>query len=129
MADNQNQNFVKTIQLTGPQKAAILLGELDSSFLEYLKNFLTKKEYKKLAEEFAKLGANYNPENSFEVKRELAVLYELEDFGKKRGIYREVPHFEKTTQNPQNNEKNFSDIIKNDPNSLANVLSKWLKED
>lgn len=129
MADNQNQNFVKTIQLTGPQKAAILLGELDSSFLEYLKNFLTKKEYKKLAEEFAKLGTNYNPENSFEVKRELAVLYELEDFGKKRGIYKEVSHFEKTTQNPQNNEKKFSDIIKNDPNSLANVLSKWLKED
>ncbi len=126
MSENQNQNFVKTVQLSGPQKAAILLGELDSSFLEYLKTFLTKKEFKKLTKEFFKLGVNYNPKDSFEVNRELSVLYELEDYGKKRGIYKEVPHFVKTTQN---NESDFSDIIKNDPNSLAKVLSKWLKED
>lgn len=126
MSDNQNQNFIKTVQLSGPQKAAILIGELDSSFLEYLKTFLTKKEFQKLTKEFLKLGTKYNPQDSFDVKRELSVLYELEDYGKKRGIYKEVQHFAKTTQN---NENNFSDIIKNDPNSLAKVLSKWLKED
>lgn len=126
MSDNQNQNFIKTVQLSGPQKAAILLGELDSSFLEYLKTFLTKKEFQKLTKEFFKLGTNYNSQNSFEVNRELSVLYELEDYAKKRGIYKEVQHFVKTTQN---NESDFSDIIKNDPNSLAKVLSKWLKED
>ncbi len=122
---SQNYNM-QSLSFTGPQKAAVLLGEMDSSFCEYLKEKLSKKEFSKLAREFRKLGSKYNPANLFEVNRELFVLEEAKKFGLKRGIYKEVPHYVKTTQDDNNG---FADIVKNNPNAIAGILSKWMRED
>ena len=123
----KESNFnMQTFSLTGPQKAALLLGEMDSSFCEYLKKKLSKKEYSKLAKEFFKLGSEYNPENLFEVNREIFVLEEVKKYGLKHGIYKEVSHFEKTVQK---NNNNFADIVKDNTDAIASILSKWMRED
>ena len=120
--------------MNGYEKTAVLFGELGAGACEEVlgKLNLSTAQIKKIQKAMRKIRnygeKAYNPNDSFQIKRELEVLEELKEFGEFRKIYKEVPHdgLIKTTESAQERIKNaFSE----NPESIARALSKWLSEE
>ncbi len=120
--------FIKTTP-SGYQKAAILLGELGTSAtLEIIDSLhLTTKELHKLRLELQKLG-KYNPNDYEQTKRETYVLEELKRYGQMKGIYREVPHIKRESEQSQKSQKAKNAISNINAQDIANVLKTWLND-
>ncbi len=121
--------------MTGYEKIAILLGELGNGASDAVldKLNLSSEQITKIRKAMKAVrgyGSKvYDPEDSSQVNRELAVLEEFKSYGELRGIYREVPHtgFIKTEGgSAQQNLRNAAAV---NPEAIAKALSQWLKED
>lgn len=126
--------FIKTSlpQLSGVEKAAILLAEIGPAFnnnYAALENELqlSDDEKIKLAQAMKNLGT-YNParHGMGEILREESVLNEFIEFGKKRGIFHPVenPSFGRNSRTDASN--GVSQMAKQDPEAVAKILSSWL---
>lgn len=124
--------FIKEteIHLTGVQKAAVLLGELYGASAQ-VKSLLglTDEETAKLNKAFRDLG-HYNPDSSYQIKRETVVLEELMDYAAKNGIKIE------TAPKPARFRTGFIDketeevasMVQSNPDAVAKLLRDWLKD-
>ncbi|WP_147613310.1 hypothetical protein [Treponema pectinovorum] len=120
--------------MTGYEKIAILLGELGNgaseAVLDRLK--LSSEQMNKIKKAMKSVRGYgdkvYDPNDSTQVNRELAVLEEFKRYGELRGIYREVPHtgLLKTSEGTAQNVRN---IASTDPEAMAKVLALWLGSD
>lgn len=127
MRDTVSSSSYGEIPLSGKQKAAILIGELGLYTSDIVKQYLTDAEWSIIKKELKNMGTKYNPYNPVEVQRELQTLQEVEKFGKNLGIYKEVPHyFQKTTKDSSDK---FANLVKENPNAIANVISSILREE
>jgi len=70
----------------------------------------------------------YDPNDSTQVNRELAVLEELKTYGELRGVYRDVPHtgLIKTSDGTR---QSVRDVAAANPEAMAKVLAMWLGND
>lgn len=117
------------IQLTGPQKAAILLCELMGTKTgeNYLANIdLPDDQVRKLRMEIQKLG-KFNPDNDFMVRRENLVLEEALKIGQIKGIY--TPPKKETKTEKFLKKSGIQDLATNNPDSIAKILSTWINGD
>ena len=122
--------FIKTAEklksetrvLTGAEKAAVLLGELGVNVsYPILKSLnLSEAQLRKINNAFS-LMPSYNAENPVLVKRELSVLNELYNYGRMKGLCKEIER-KKPTKNSVLPESA-------DPDKLAKIISGWLKQD
>lgn len=122
--------FIKTSEklksetrvLTGAEKAAVLLGELGVSVsYPILKSLnLTETQLRKLNNAFS-LMPPYNAENPVLVKRELSVLNELYNYGRMKGLCKEIER----KKPPKNS------VLPEaaDPDKVARIISGWIKDD
>lgn len=126
-------------ELSGVEKAAILLAEIgplyNNNYVELEKALnLTPTEMRKIRKTMEKLG-QYHPARHgmkvgmAEIKKEEAVLEEVIDFGKRRGIFHPVE--KKNVPNQYINKDltyGLADIAKNDPEVVAKILASWIGE-
>lgn len=126
-------------ELSGVEKAAILLAEIgplyNDNYAELEKALnLSPAEMKKIRKAMEGLGQYHPARHGMEVgmaeiKREEAVLEEVIEFGKRRGIFNPV---EKSTIPNQYIRKDLTnglaDIAKNDPEGVAKILASWIGE-
>ena len=122
--------FIKTAEklksetrvLTGAEKVAVLLGELGVSVsYPILKSLnLTETQLRKLNNAFS-LMPPYNAENPVLVKRELSVLNELYNYGRMKGLCKEIER----KKPPKNS------VLPEaaDPDKVARIISGWIKDD
>lgn len=131
--------FLKTSlpELTGTEKAAILLAELGPGYnnnydalMEALN--LSTDEKEKIRRAMERLGA-YAPAQHglqrglFEIRREEAVLSEAIEYGKRRGIFRPLePHELKNKYVKNDGTNGLSDLAKTNPKAVADILSGWI---
>lgn len=133
--------FIKTTskELSGVEKTAILLAEIgpmyNENYDELLKALnLTTDEMRKIRQIMEKLG-KYDPMHHeyetgmAEIKREQAVLEEVIEFGKRRGIFHRVEKSNIPNQYVRNDlTHGLAEMAKKDPEGIAKVLSSWLGE-
>lgn len=131
---------VTSDKLSGAEKAAILLAEIGTRFNGNYDELaealhLSKDEMKKIRKAMERLGP-YNPalrtteEGIAEIKREQAVLNEVIEFGKRRGIFHPVETHNVPNQYVKRDSSNvLSDMIHQDPEAMAKILSGWLGEE
>lgn len=134
-------NFIKTTsqELSGIEKTAILLAEIGPM---YNNNYdalmdslhLSVEEKTKIRKAMERLGTYQPARKEFqtgmaEIKREEAVLNEVIEFGKRRGIFHPVEYSSIQGQYVKRDVANgFSEMVKNDPQAVADILSKWIGE-
>lgn len=113
--------------MTGYEKIAILLTELGSDASEKILAILnlSPAEMNKISKNIISLGA-YNPRNMFHVQRESAVLEEVKNFGKLRGIYKEVAPKNGGFIMVDDNLESLKKEVPKNPEDVANVLRGWL---
>ena len=131
--DNETQSFAMQSSLTGVEKAAILLGELDykarDSIMKYLKTdeiHLVRKILKK---------KNRIKITNYEriLPNEIKVLEEVNKYGMSHRLSDVSPslldagRYAKLHEN-DDSKKFLKNLVKN-PDAVANVLSVWLKDD
>ena len=133
--------FIKTTskELSGVEKAAILLAEIgpmyNCNYDELLKALnLTTDEMRKSRQTMGKLG-KYEPVHHeyetrmAEIKREQAVLEEVIEFGKHRGIFHPIEKSNIPNQYIRNDlTHGLAEMAKKDLEGIAKVLSSWLGE-
>lgn len=135
------KKFIKTTakELTGAEKAAILLAEIGPLYndnyeeLEKALN-LSPEDMKKIRTAMENLGPYKPAQKSLEVgmaeiKREEAVLGEVIEFGKRRGIFHPVEKPTVSNQYIRNDINNsISEMAKKDPEGVAKILASWIGE-
>ena len=120
-------------KLTGYEKVAILLGELDNeAYYKVMHELsLSRKQFHKIRKAMKKLG-KYNPHDYRQTVKETSVLSELVSFLKGRNHYQSSSLRSaslKLNLNQNNNTDNqMKDMVKNNPEDIANILKTWLKE-
>jgi flagellar biosynthesis/type III secretory pathway M-ring protein FliF/YscJ len=113
--------------LSGKEKAAILLGELGGS-AESVFEYLSTAELKKLRKSLRSLGKRVVWPD------ETAVLQENHEWGLRKGLTRpihtdsEIAAFIKTSEKAEK-ESGIRDMMRKNPDAIAQALSAWLKED
>ncbi|MCQ2241666.1 hypothetical protein [Treponema sp.] len=132
------EKFIKTTaeELTGVQKAAILMAELGpllndnyGELCKYLK--LTTEEMEKIrrAMENFKPYLQTEPKNVEEIYREQAVLAEAINYGRRKGIFTPIPKDQlKNTYVKKIQSDDITEIVKENPDAVAKLLSQWLDE-
>ena len=115
--------------MTGNEKAARLFGEMDSLAASKILECLSPSEIAKLHKGMRRIGTRYNPFNPQDVEPELTVLELTEDYGKRHGIWREVPHnyFYKTGK-AEDDTGSIQSMVKSNPDAVAQILGNWLRE-
>lgn len=133
--------FIKTTsqELTGIEKTAILLAEIGPM---YNNNYdalmdslhLSTDEKERIRKAMVRLGT-YRPAKKdyetgmAEIKREQAVLNEVIEFGKRRGIFHPVEHSSIQGQLIKRDVTNgLAEMAKNNPQAVADILAKWIGE-
>lgn len=134
-------DFIKTTsqELSGIEKTAILLAEIGPMYnnnydalMESLN--LSTEEKEKIRKAMMRLGSYHPARKDYEtgmaeIKREQAVLNEVIEFGKRRGIFHPV---EKSSIQGQYVKKDMTnglaDFAKNNPKAVADILAKWIGE-
>lgn len=133
------EKFVKTTEpkLSGIEKAAILLAELGPS---YNNNYdalmdslnLSTDEKEKIRRAMQLLGSYHPAQHGMdygmmEIRREEAVLNEVIEFGKRKGIFHPLnpdefknPYIKKDTSN------GLAEMAKNNPKAVADILTSWI---
>lgn len=113
--------------LSGKEKAAILLGELGGS-AESVFDHLSTAELKRLRKSLRSLGKRVNWPD------ETAVLQETHAWGLRKGLAdpihtdSEIAAFIKTSEKAEK-ESGIRDMMRKNPDAIAQALSAWLKED
>ncbi|MBQ6781112.1 MAG: hypothetical protein IJP62_07735 [Treponema sp.] len=113
--------------LSGKEKAAILLGELGAS-ADAVIDHLDDAELKKLRRAMRSLGKQVNWSD------ETAVLQETHSWGMRKGLVNpihtdaEIARFIKTSEKAEK-ESGIRDMMRKNPDAIAQALSAWLKED
>lgn len=118
-------------KLTSYEKIAILLGELDSeAYYKVMSELtLTRKQVHKIRKAMKKLG-KYNPHDYRQTIKETSVLSELLSFLKSRN-HSPSDSLRATSLKlnlNQNSNSDMKDMVKNNPEDIANILKTWLKE-
>lgn len=120
-------DFIKTAYpyIPGIQKAAILLGELDSDASEavFRHLHLSDNERQSLTSAIRKLG-QYNPRDERQVLRELSVLQEAIDYGTAKGIFTASRKSAASVRSPAD----IARMAKTNPDAVADVLKTWLEK-
>lgn len=121
-------DFIKTAQphISGMQKAAILLGELDhdASAAVFSCLRLSESERRALSSSFKRLG-QYNPRDERQVLRENAVLQEALDYGAAKGIFI-APKKRAGQGSTFGSSSDIAHIAKSDPDTVAKIIKNWL---
>jgi len=121
-------DFIKVPELTGKQKAAILITELGSFNTEKVLACLKDSEIEKLLSAVSSLG-------KVTIHDEIRVLSETNNFGVKRGITSpirsdsEIRAEMNSFRNRDYKNKELKDFINQNPDAIANALSAWMRED
>lgn len=116
--------------LSGYEKTAILLGELDAQSFDLVMNELplNRVQLKKIRKAMKKLG-KYNPHDYRQTVKETSVLGEMMNFFRRRNIT--------TNKNPVSslklnlNSQQNTDVTKvtsENAAEIANILKTWLNE-
>ncbi len=131
-----NQGFIRSSELTGSQKVAILLAEIGPFRNERYKDLfkalkLSNSEMKKirLAMESLQPYLKTEPKDIREIYREQNVLKALLDFCEARGMFKPNKHFEteKSSEEKSKNDKtSFGKIISDNPEAVARIIGNWL---
>lgn len=119
--------FIKVPELSGRQKAAILITELGSFNTDKVLSYLSDSEVERLLSAVGMLG-------KVSIGDEIRVLSELNDFGVRRGISKPIrsdaeirAEMNAEKHNIKNNE--LREFINQNPDAIANALSAWMRED
>ena len=122
-------DFIKTTipHISGLQKAAILLGELDNdaSRAVFACLNLSDNERRMLTSAFKRLG-QYNPRDERQVLRENAVLREALDYGAAKGIFI-APRKGAGNTGAVRSSGDIAHIAKTDPDTVAKIIKNWLE--
>lgn len=133
------ERFIKTTveELTGSQKAAILMAELGpllndnyGELCKYLK--LTTEEMEKIrkAMENFKPYLRMEPKDINEIYREQAVLTEAINFGRQRGIFHQIPKDQlRNTQVKRKEPETIAEMARENPVIVAKLVSQWLGDE
>lgn len=120
--------FLKVPELSGVEKAAILLTELGS--------FNTSKVFSLLSEkEISKLLAAVSSLRKVSTADEIRVLMEANEFGVKKGISKPVRSDAEIRAEMQaqalgrDKNKDLRDFINQNPDTIASALSAWMGEE
>lgn len=123
---SDNVGFAKQSILTGKEKAAILFSELGGNVTEGMLQYFSNAELKQIRKYLKKLG-KYNLSN------EIKTLEETNKFGMARRILSVSPSVLNADSYAKLHENDSSKrLLKNlakNADSVANVISVWLKED
>jgi hypothetical protein len=132
------ERFIKTTaaELSGPQKAAILLAEigplLNNNYNELYKHLkLSTLEIEKLRIAMENLTPylKTEPKNIDEIYREQAVLAEAINFGRQRGIFHPIPKEQlKNTHVKTTQAGTIASMVNENPEGVAKLVSQWLDE-
>ena len=132
------ERFIKTTaaELSGPQKAAILLAEigplLNNNYNELYKHLkLSTLEIEKLRIAMENLTPylKTEPKNIDEIYREQAVLAEAINFGRQRGIFHPIPKDQlKNTHVKTTQAGTIASMVIENPEGVAKLVSQWLDE-
>ena len=132
------ERYIKTTvaELSGPQKAAILLAELGplvndnyQELYRHLKLSTSETEKIRLAMENLTPSLKTEPKNIDEIYREQAVLAEAINFGRKRGIFHPIPKDQlKNTHVKTTQAGTIASMVNENPESVAKIVSQWLDE-
>ncbi len=121
--------FIKVPELSGKEKAAILLTELGSFNTGKVFSLLSENEIEKLLAAVASL-------RKVTMQDEIRVLTEVNEFGVKRGISKPVRsdaeiRAEMNVQilNSKDKNKDLRDFINQNPDTIANALRDWMREE
>ena len=122
-------DFIKTAMphISGLQKAAILLGELDrdASSAVFACLHLSDSDRKMLVSAFKRLG-QYNPRDERQVLRENAVLQEALDYGAAKGIFI-APRKGAGKTGAVRSSGDITHMAKTDPDAVAKIIKNWLE--
>lgn len=122
-------DFIKTAipHISGLQKAAILLGELDrdASSAVFACLNLSDSERRTLTSAFKRLG-RYNPRDERQVLRENAVLREALDYGAAKGIFI-APRKGAGKTGAVRSSGDIAHMAKTDPDAVAKIIKNWLE--
>ncbi|WP_315324623.1 hypothetical protein [Treponema socranskii] len=122
-------DFIKTAMphISGLQKAAILLGELDrdASSAVFACLHLSDSERKMLVSAFKRLG-QYNSRDERQVLRENAVLQEALDYGAARRIFI-APRKGAGKTGAVRSSGDIAHMAKTDPDAVAKIIKNWLE--
>ena len=122
-------DFIKTAMphISGLQKAAILLGELDrdASSAVFACLHLSDSDRKMLVSAFKRLG-QYNPRDERQVLRENAVLQEALDYGAAKGIFI-APRKGTGKTGAVRRSGDIAHMAKTDPDAGAKIIKNWLE--
>lgn len=133
------EKFVKTTgpKLSGIEKTAILLAELGP---RYNNNYdalmdalnLSTDDKEKIRKAMLQLGSYHPAQHGtdygmMEIRREEAVLNEVIEFGKRRGIFRPLnPDEFKNPYIKKDSTKGLAEMAKNNPKVVADILASWI---
>lgn len=118
----------KTPVLSGYEKTAILLGELGKETGNLvLRNLnLSVKQSKKIRKAMKKLG-KYNPDDYFQVGKEIQVLSETVSFLRNRLTIRgKSTKLAINLETPVQKDEEISNVAKQKPDEIAKILKSWL---
>lgn len=126
--------FIKVPELSGKEKAAILLTELGSFNTGKVFSLLSKKEIEKLLAAVASL-------RKVTMQDEIRVLTEVNEFGVKKGIAKPIrsdaeiraemneQFLNEQILNGKDKNKDLRDFINQNPDTIANALRDWMREE
>lgn len=121
--------FIKVPELSGKEKAAILLTELGSFNTGKVFSLLSKKEIEKLLAAVASL-------RKVTMQDEIRVLTEVNEFGVKKGIAKPIrsdaeirAEMNEQILNGKDKNKDLRDFINQNPDTIANALRDWMREE
>lgn len=100
--------------LTGAEKAAVLFMSIGEVAWTDVAHYLHADEIEKLKVTFKSL--RYGP------KEEVRVLLELEEYGKSKGIWKEVPDEDGKADKVQD----IKNAAAQDPEEVAKLIASWL---
>ena len=121
--------FIKVPELSGKEKAAILLTELGSFNTGKVFSLLSEKEIEKLLAAVASL-------RKVTMQDEIRVLTEVNEFGVKKGIAKPIrsdaeirAEMNEQILNGKDKNKDLRDFINQTPDTIANALRDWMREE
>ena len=117
--------FIKVPELSGLEKAAILITELGSFNTDKVLSFLSEQEKAKLFNAVGLLG-------TVGIESEIRVLEEANRFGGKRGIaapVRSDKEIAEEMNSMSGKNSKLREYINQNPDSIASALSAWMREE
>ena len=117
--------FIKVPELSGLEKAAILITELGSFNTDKVLSFLSEQEKAKLFNAVGLLG-------NVGIESEIRVLEEANRFGVKRGIaapVRSDKEIAEEMNSMSGKNSKLREYINQNPDSIASALSAWMREE